>query len=102
MLADSISWITGSRAEDKKNIEEFTCSAIDIVKECKVHEYDLKHSKAHRIGFVIGADYEVSDRILDEDKAGVEMYSALVVAYKAIQELEKRVEELEKAGGING
>jgi len=91
----AVSWITGSRAEDKKNIKKFTHSAIDIVKECVVHEYDLKHGDAHRIGFVIGEDYEVSEKILDEDKTGIEMYSALAVAYKAIQELEKRVEELE-------
>ena len=97
----AMSWITGSRAEDKKNIEKFEKSALDIVDECEVHEYDLKKGGAHRIGFVIGEGYKVADEVLDGDKSGIEMYSALAVAYKAIQELEEEVEELKKKVGAD-
>ena len=92
----AVSWITGSRAEDKKNIVEFTDSGLDEVRKTKVYEYDLKDSGVHRTGFVIGDDYDISERVLAEEKSGVEIYSALAVAYKAIQELEAKVKILEE------
>jgi phage minor structural protein, N-terminal region len=101
----AMSWITGSKAEDKENIKKFVKPALEIVKDCEVHEYDLKKGGAHRIGFVIGEDYQVSPEILDGDKSGIEMYSALAVAYKAIQELEEKIlllEEKVKEGIKNG
>ena len=94
----AMSWITGSRAEDKKNIVEFTDSALDEVRKTKVYEYDLKSSDEHHIGFVIGEDYDISEKVLDGDGSGVEMYNSLALAYKAIQELEEKVTKLEQKG----
>ena len=92
----AMSWITGSRAEDKENIIEFTESGLDEIRKTKVYEYDLKDSGHHRTGFVIGDDYDISDKILAEEESGVELYGALAMAYKAIQELEAKVKVLEE------
>ncbi|WRK55242.1 hypothetical protein SD457_10820 [Coprobacillaceae bacterium CR2/5/TPMF4] len=48
----------------------------------------------NHIGFVIGDGYNVTDKIVN-DKS-IDIYSALALAYKAIQELNQKVEKLER------
>lgn len=84
-------------------------NGLDIVNNTEIYKYNLKsqndEDKKH-IGFVIGKDYKYSSDITAIDdkgkEVGVDTYSMISVAYKAIQELteknkllEKRVEELE-------
>jgi len=82
---------------------------LDIIKNTEIYKYNLKSQadddKKH-IGFVIGKDYKYSNEItaLDNEgkEVGVDTYSMISVAYKAIQEqqtiiegLQEKIQELE-------
>jgi hypothetical protein len=64
-----------------------------------VYRYQLKehpkNEEGKHIGFVIGDGYALAEDMLDESKSSVDMYSALGIAYKAIQELNAKVNRLE-------
>ena len=94
-----MSWVTGSRLEWKENIEQYNHSALAEVMKSDVYYYDLKNAsktwKQNRhIGFVIGDGYSVSEEILNGDKGAIDMYNALAIAYKAIQEQQQEIEML--------
>ena len=95
-----MSWITGSRAEWKQDIREYEDGALEKVLGSTVYRYQLKehpkNEEGKHIGFVIGDEYALTEDLLDESKSSVDMYSALGVAYKAIQELSEKVTVLEK------
>lgn len=97
-----------SLESQKKNFEKLQ-NGLNIINNTEIYKYNLKsqndEDKKH-IGFVIGKDYKYSSEITAIDsegkEVGVDTYSMISVAYKAIQELteknkllEKRVEELE-------
>lgn len=99
-----------SKEESKKNFERLE-NGLDIVKNTDIYKYNLKSQedtdKKH-IGFVIGDNYNYSEEITSENNDGVDTYSMISVAYKAIQELAEenkelktRIEALEK-GENNG
>lgn len=96
----AMSWITGSRAEWKQDIREYEDGALEKVLGSTVYRYQLKehpkNEEGKHIGFVIGDEYALTEDLLDESKSSVDMYSALGVAYKAIQELSEKVTVLEK------
>ena len=98
-----------SLEEQKKNFEKLQ-NGLDIINNTEIYKYNLKSQadgdKKH-IGFVIGKNYKYSNEItaLDNEgkEVGVDTYSMISVAYKAIQELAeekadliKRIETLEK------
>ena len=91
-----------SLEESKKNFEKLQ-NGLEIVKNTEIYKYNLKSQangdKKH-IGFVIGKNYKYSNEItaLDNEgkEVGVDTYSMISVAYKAIQELLKKNEDLEK------
>lgn len=98
-VCKAMSWVTGSRLEWKENIEQYNHSALAEVMKSDVYYYDLKNAsktwKQNRhIGFVIGDGYSVSEEILNGDKGAIDMYSALAIAYKAIQEQQQEIEML--------
>ena len=98
-VCKAISWVTGSRLEWKENIEQYNHSALAEVMKSDVYYYDLKNAsktwKQNRhIGFVIGDGYSVSEEILNGDKGAIDMYNALAIAYKAIQEQQQEIEML--------
>lgn len=99
-ICKAMSWVTGSKAEWKQDIHSYEDGALQKILETTVYRYQLKeHPKnesGRHIGFVIGEGYNLADDILDESKISVDMYSALGVAYKAIQELSEKVTVLEK------
>lgn len=99
-ICKAMSWVTGSKAEWKQDIHSYEDGALQKILETTVYRYQLKeHPKnesGRHIGFVIGEGYNLVDDILDESKSSVDMYSALGVAYKAIQELSEKVTVLEK------
>lgn len=98
-ICKAMSWVTGSKAEWKQDIHSYEDGALQKILETTVYRYQLKeHPKnesGRHIGFVIGEGYNLADDILDESKSSVDMYSALGVAYKAIQELSEKVTVLE-------
>lgn len=96
----AMSWVTGSRAEWKQDIREYEDGALEKVLGSTVYRYQLKehpkNEEGKHIGFVIGDEYALTEDLLDESKSSVDMYSALGIAYKAIQELSAKVTRLEE------
>lgn len=87
-----------SKEENKKNFEKLQ-NALDIIKNIDIYKYNMKTqedgAKKH-IGFVIGKDYKYSDAITSSNNEGVDTYSMVSVAYKAIQEQQEMIEQLQK------
>ena len=98
-VCKAMSWVTGSRAEWKQDIREYEDGALEKVLGSTVYRYQLKehpkNEEGKHIGFVIGDGYALAEDMLDESKSSVDMYSALGIAYKAIQELNAKVNRLE-------
>ena len=102
------SFINSSRLDLKKNLTKIG-SVLDKIKSADILSFNFKDEaddKKH-IGLAIGGDYNVPEEVisLDEDgeEQGVDLYSMVSMAWKAIQEqqeiiesLEARVEALEK------
>lgn len=87
-----------SKEEDKKNFEKFK-NGLDVIKAVEIYKYNLKNEtdndKKH-IGFVIGEKYIYSKEITSKDNDGVDLYSMISVAYKAIQEQQEIIEDLQR------
>lgn len=91
-----------SREEQKKNFEKLE-SGLDIINNTEIYKYNLKSQadgeKKH-IGFVIGENYKYSSEItaLDNEgkEVGVDTYSMISVAYKAIQEQQELIKQLQE------
>lgn len=101
-VCKAMSWVTGSRAEWKENIVPYSKSAVQEIMNSDVYYYDLKDQgqsdwqEGRHIGFVIGDQYNVSSDILDGSGGSIDMYSALAIVYKAIQEQQAEIAELKK------
>ena len=83
----------------KKNIRKFTRDAIDIINNSDIYEYNLKSDEdadKKMVGFIIGGNYKTPDEVIDKNGQAVELYSAIGILWKAVQELSSRVEQLEK------
>ena len=95
----AVSWKTGSRVEWKRDINLYTKSALDEIVNTDVYTYrlkktcDMSNDELH-IGFVIGDGYALSDDILSEEGGSIDMYSAIALGYKGIQELYAEIKEL--------
>ena len=93
--------IQTSREEDKKNFELLQ-NGLDIIKNTDIYKYNLKtqeNGDKKHIGFVIGKDYKYAHEITAEnegEEVGVDTYSMISVAYKAIQEQQEIIEQLQK------
>ena len=84
--------------KDKKNFEVLN-NGLEIIKNTDIYKYHLKSQndtdKKH-IGFVIGDKYNYSQEITSQNNDGVDTYSMISVAYKAIQEQQELIEQLQK------
>lgn len=85
----------------KKNFEDFNESALDIIKKGIIYKFhydiDEEDSKKH-LGFVIpdkGGNFIVPDEVITNDKTGVDTYSMTSICWKAIQEQQEIIEELQ-------
>lgn len=87
-----------SLEENKKNFEKLL-EGLKIVLNTEIYKYNLKSegekAKKH-IGFVIGDKYNYSEEITSLNNDGVDIYSMVSVAYKAIQEQQEQIEELQR------
>lgn len=91
-----------SLESQKKNIEKLK-NGLDIVKSTDIYKYNFKTQKDEdkkHIGFIIGNKYKYSKDITAVDdkgnEVGVDNYSMISVAYKAIQEQQQIIESLQK------
>lgn len=82
----------------KKNIKQSNINALDIIKDARIYQYNLKSEedkdKKH-IGFIIGDKYETPKEVLSQDGQGIDMYTMSSIMWKAIQEQQKIIEELQ-------
>lgn len=94
VFANNIS--NSSRATLKKNFEKFN-NGLDIVKNTDIYKYHFKtqndKEKKH-IGIVIGNKYRYRKEITTQNNDGIDLYSMIAVAYKAIQEQQQMIDDL--------
>lgn len=91
-----------SKESDKKNFEKLN-NALEEVMHTDIYKYNLKsqenEDKKH-IGFVIGKDFKYSHLITVEDEnkeeIGVDPYSMVSVLWRAVQEQQEQIEQLQK------
>ena len=95
-------FIDNSREEMKKNIQKYTEKAIEVVKNTDIYKFNYKTEKDTNkkcVGFIIGEDYKYSKELTSTDENGKEiganLYSMISIAYKAIQEQQEQIEQLQ-------
>lgn len=103
-IAECATLIQTSKQEKKKYIKKTDKKAIDLINNSDICQYQLKGEKAtgHRhYGLVVGEKYNCANEVISENGKGVEIYSMIALAWKAIQELSEENKILkEKLGGI--
>ena len=94
----AMEFLNGSRKEWKERIEKYETDALSQIRGTDVCRYKLKGRKkdGEHIGFIIGDGYNVSEELLSESGGAIDLYKAIAVAYKAIQEL---ADIVDKKGG---
>lgn len=95
---ECVSLTQTSLEEKKKNFEKLN-NALDIIKNTDIYKYNFiteEDKEKKHIGFVIGENYKYSQEITSGNNNGVDTYSMISVAYKAIQEQQEIIEDLQK------
>lgn len=99
----AMDWITGSKAELKEDIRPYDNSGLEEVLKTAVYRYRLKNQSSmwkttndQKIGFVIGDGYPLSEDLLDGHRENIDIYKAIGIAYKAIQELSAQIDQLKE------
>lgn len=88
---------TTSKASEKKNIELYSKNAINEILNSDIYKYNFKteeNNAQKHIGIVIGENYKASKEVSNE--SGVDLYSMIALAWKAIQEQQQIIEKLQK------
>ena len=89
----------GSLEEMKKNIKKYSENVIEKIRKSDIYTYNLKletdKEKPH-IGFIIGENYNTPQEIISKNNDGIDLYSMISFLWKGVQELTKKVEELEE------
>ena len=95
-------FINNSREETKKNIKRYTDNAIKIIKDTDIYKFNYKTDNSaskESVGFIIGDKYKYSKELTAVDENGKEVgantYNMISIAYKAIQEQQEQIEELQ-------
>lgn len=91
-----------SKESLKKNIKKYDANATNIVKSSQLYTYNFKSEddkdKKH-IGFVIGdegGDYSTPEEVISADKEGINGYDMTSILWKAVQEQQETIENLQK------
>lgn len=86
--------------EVKKNIEKIKSNAMELINGTDLYNYNYKgesdKDKKH-IGIVIGDNYNYAKEILSSDGKGVDLYSMISVAWKALKEQQEQIETMQKS-----
>ena len=100
------SFINSSRIDLKENLKKVE-SVLDKIKNADILSFNFIDDTKKHIGLAIGGEYNVPTEVVAQDEngeeQGVDLYSMVSMAWKAIQEqqeiiesLEARIEALEK------
>ena len=93
------SFVNSSRIELKENLHKVD-SVLDKIKDADILEFNFVDDVKKHIGLAIGGEYNVPEEVIakDEDgeEQGVDLYSMVSMAWKAIQEQQTILEELEQ------
>ena len=88
-----------SLAEKKRDIEKYNNKALDEVLKTDIYYYNYKEDAENikrRVGAIIGDKYKCSKEIIGTEGKGIDLYSMISVAYKAIQEQQELIEKQNK------
>ena len=88
-----------SLAEKKRDIEKYNNKALNEVLNTDIYYYNYKEDAENikrRVGAIIGTDYKCSKVIIGTEGKGIDLYSMISVAYKAIQEQQELIEKQNK------
>lgn len=91
-----------SKESTKKNIQKYVDNASEIVKQSEIYTYNFKNEKdtqKKHIGFVIGdqgGNYKTPNEVISEDREGIDTYIMTSILWKAFQEQQKVIEDLQK------
>lgn len=88
------SFDNSSCAELKENIKLFEKNALNIIENAEIYQYNYKNSKKNKkIGLIIGKGYKTPNEVISKKEA-VDLYAMTSISWKAIQELDKKIEKL--------
>ena len=82
----------------KKNISKYDDNALKTILNSDIYKYNLKTEKdadKKHIGFVIGDKYKTPKEVMNNEGTAIELYSAIGILWKGMQEQQKKIEELE-------
>ena len=93
--------MNNSSSEDlKTDIRKYEDGALQKVLNTDVYKYKLKSQVSQYvenipeyIGFIIGDKYNLTEDILGRDGNCINLYSAIALLYKAIQEMYEEVKK---------
>ena len=88
-----------SKLEMKKNIQKYSQKALDEIKNTDIYYYNYKEDGENckkRVGAIIGENYKCSKEIIGSEGKGIDTYSMISLSYKAIQEQQEIIENLQK------
>ncbi len=90
--------VTSDR-EKKENVKAVGASALDMVHRAKTYEYNLEGENQKRVGIM----YDEAPECIrsDGDTKAVDLYGMTALLWKAVQELEQKIDDMkeEKHGG---
>lgn len=90
--------VTSDRGK-KENVKAVGASALDMVHRAKTYEYNLKGEAKKRMGIM----YDEAPECIrsDGDTKAVDLYGMITLLWKAVQELEQKIDDMkeEKHGG---
>lgn len=84
-----------SKAELKENIEKLKINAVELINNADVYSFSYKNNpNSQTIGLVIGEGYNTPKEVISNNEA-INMYSMNSLSWKAIQELSRKVTDLQ-------
>lgn len=90
-----------SKESIKKNIKLYNGNALELIKNSEIYEYNYKNEKdgeKKHIGFVIpdiGGNYKTPKEVISANKEGIEQYNMTSILWKAVQDQQKIIDELQ-------
>ncbi len=88
-----------STKDKKRNIEQYNNKALTEVLNTDIYYYNYKEDTEDckkRVGAIIDKDYKCSKEIIGTEGKGIDLYSMISLAYKAIQEQQELIEKLKE------